>query len=68
MLQFMKGIERLKDIPVVMMSSDQENAIVAKCVEIGARDYLVKPIRIQHCKELKNHMIHKPRQVDPSKV
>lgn len=53
----MKNIENLKDIPVIMMSSDDENEKVAACIAEGARDYLVKPIRIQNCKELKKHVV-----------
>lgn len=42
----MKGHERLKDIPVIIMSSDGEMESVATCMSNGAKDYLIKPIRI----------------------
>ena len=41
----MKRLDNLKDIPVIMMSSDGEMEIVAICMEEGAADYIIKPIR-----------------------
>ena len=41
----MKSIDSLKNIPVIMMSSDGEMEIVATCMDKGAADYIVKPIR-----------------------
>jgi class 3 adenylate cyclase len=35
---------RLRDIPVVMMSSIDEIDSVARCIELGAEDYLFKPV------------------------
>ena len=35
---------RLRDIPVVMMSSLEEVDSVARCIELGAEDYLFKPV------------------------
>jgi class 3 adenylate cyclase len=35
---------RLRDIPVVMMSSVEEVDSVARCIEMGAEDYLFKPV------------------------
>ena len=35
---------RLRDMPVIMMSSVEELDSVVKCIEIGAEDYLTKPI------------------------
>ena len=34
----------LRDIPVVMMSSLEEVDSVARCIELGAEDYLFKPV------------------------
>ena len=38
------GDPRLRDIPVVMMSSVEEVDSVARCIELGAEDYLFKPV------------------------
>ena len=35
---------RLRDVPVVMMSSVDEVDSVARCIEMGAEDYLFKPV------------------------
>jgi adenylate cyclase len=35
---------RLRDLPVVMMSSVEEVDSVARCIEMGAEDYLFKPV------------------------
>jgi class 3 adenylate cyclase len=40
----LKGEPRLRDLPVVMTSSLDELDSVVKCVEMGAEDYLTKPI------------------------
>jgi adenylate cyclase len=43
-LDELKGDPRLRDIPVVMTSALDELESVVKCVEMGAEDYLTKPI------------------------
>jgi PleD family two-component response regulator len=36
---------RLRKIPVVIMSANNDNNIVSYCLKMGACDYFVKPIR-----------------------
>ena len=36
----------LKNIPTVVMSSQEQNEIISSCLRQGAENYLVKPIRI----------------------
>jgi class 3 adenylate cyclase len=43
-LQALSADPRLRDIPVVMMSSVEEVDSVARCIEMGAEDYLFKPV------------------------
>ena len=50
LLCLMQQNEKLKDIPVIMMSSDGEQRLVSTCLQHGAKDYLVKPIRVQMVK------------------
>ena len=60
MLLLMQSNENLKDIPVIMMSAEGEQEIVSQCLRSGAKNYLIKPIRIQSVKNLATH-------IDPSK-
>lgn len=39
------------------MSSDGEKEIVATCIGKGAKDYLVKPLRISMVKGIANHVV-----------
>ena len=56
----MQSNDNLKDIPVIMMSAEGEQEIVSQCLRSGAKNYLIKPIRIQSVKNLASH-------IDPSK-
>jgi adenylate cyclase len=58
-LERLKTDERLRDIPVIMISGLQETDSVIRCIEAGAEDYLPKPFnpvllraRISACLEL----------------
>ena len=42
-LEQLKADPRLHDIPVIMISAVEELESVAKCIELGAQDYLPKP-------------------------
>ncbi|EGR34354.1 hypothetical protein IMG5_014920 [Ichthyophthirius multifiliis] len=57
LLCLMQNYEKLRNIPVIMMSADNEQEKVALCLAHGAKDYLVKPIRIQMVKGIANHVI-----------
>ena len=55
LLKLVKDDNKLKDIPVIVMSADDINSIVSQCLrkvllyiylEMGATDYLVKPVRV----------------------
>jgi class 3 adenylate cyclase len=43
-LEALRADPQLREIPVVMMSSVDEVDSVARCVEMGAEDYLFKPV------------------------
>lgn len=43
-LEALRADPKLRDIPVVMMSSVDEVDSVARCIEMGAEDYLFKPV------------------------
>jgi len=42
-LEHLKAHPRLRDIPVIMISAVEELTSVARCIELGAQDYLPKP-------------------------
>ncbi|CAA7032119.1 unnamed protein product [Microthlaspi erraticum] len=48
--------ETLKNIPVIMMSSQDSMVLVFKCLSNGAVDFLVKPIRKNELKNLWQHV------------
>ncbi len=59
-LETMKADPALRDIPVVMISALDEMDSVARCIELGAEDYLAKPFdptllrdRVRDCLEKK---------------
>jgi adenylate cyclase len=59
-LEWLKADERLREIPVIMISGLQETDGVIRCIEAGAEDYLPKPFnpvllraRIDACLERK---------------
>lgn len=54
--------ETCKDIPVIMMSSQDSISMVYKCMLRGAADYLVKPIRINELKNLWQHVWRRQSQ------
>ncbi len=43
-LKTLKDNEKLKAIPVIMMSSDSDMELIVRCIEAGAEDYMVKPL------------------------
>lgn len=44
-LEFMKEHDKLKNVPVIMLTSHQENTNIIKALSNGAIDYIVKPFR-----------------------
>lgn len=43
-LQQMKSLPALREIPVIMVSTIEESHTAARCIQVGAEDYLTKPI------------------------
>ena len=48
----MKDDPKLSEIPVVVMSATDSQDSVSQCLQLGALDYLVNPIRMQECRAL----------------
>lgn len=43
-LRFRRGVEALRDVPVVMFTSSVHDSDVNRCIELGASAYVVKPV------------------------
>jgi len=43
-LRKLKSDEKMKNVPVVIMTSSKENSDLDKCYDLGANSYVVKPI------------------------
>ncbi|KAF5943949.1 hypothetical protein HYC85_018026 [Camellia sinensis] len=61
----MNGFELLEiiglemDVPVIMMSANDDQELVMKGVTHGARDYLIKPVRLEEVKNIWQHVVRK---------
>jgi two-component system response regulator len=43
-LREIKGHERLRTIPIVVLTSSAEEPDIAECYRLGANSYIVKPV------------------------
>jgi len=50
-LEFLRHREDLKDIPVVMLSSDAADLMVDKAMALGADAYVTKPVALEELEE-----------------
>ena len=46
-LQRIRADERLKNIPVVMLTSSKEDPDIKRCYELGVNSYVVKPVEFE---------------------
>ncbi|KAK9068847.1 hypothetical protein SSX86_012963 [Deinandra increscens subsp. villosa] len=53
LLRKIKETKSLKDIPVVIMSSDNIPARISRCLEEGAEEFFLKPVRMSDVDKLK---------------
>lgn len=63
-IEAMHGDERLRDLPVIMLSALNEQETVLKCIHLGAQDYLPKPINQQLLKARISAGLEKKRSHD----
>jgi two-component system C4-dicarboxylate transport response regulator DctD len=70
-LRQMKSDASLRDVPVVMVSAIDDPGSVAKCIELGAVDYLTKPFnpvllkeRVDSCIELAQWRNRRPDKLE----
>ncbi|KAJ8438770.1 LOW QUALITY PROTEIN: hypothetical protein Cgig2_009888 [Carnegiea gigantea] len=64
LLRRIKASEKLKDIPVVIMSSEYIPARINRCLEDGADEFFLKPVRLSDVDKLKPHMLRSKANKD----
>ena len=55
-LAWMRSEERFQDIPVIMMSTEDEANNLSVCIRKGAADYMIKPIRVHNIRVLDKYI------------
>ncbi|PIN18047.1 hypothetical protein CDL12_09303 [Handroanthus impetiginosus] len=61
LLKKIKGSSTFREIPVVIMSSENILARIDRCLEEGADDFIVKPVKLSDVKRLKSCMFGEGR-------
>ncbi|KAK4479739.1 hypothetical protein RD792_015271 [Penstemon davidsonii] len=56
LLKKIKGSSTFREIPVVIMSSENVLTRIDRCLEEGAEDFIVKPVKLSDVKRLKSYM------------
>ncbi|KAL9268768.1 Two-component response regulator ARR3-like protein [Drosera capensis] len=57
LLKRIKGSSEFREVPVVIMSSENINTRIDRCLEEGAEDYLVKPVKLADVRRIKDYMM-----------
>lgn len=60
LLKRIKESAKLKEIPVVIMSSENVPSRMSRCLDEGAEEFILKPVQLSDVKRLKNY-VHKGR-------
>ncbi|MCO5559359.1 hypothetical protein L7F22_012958 [Adiantum nelumboides] len=58
LLKKVKGTNALREIPVVIMSSENEPSRISSCLAEGAEEFLLKPVRLADVVRLRGHVRH----------
>jgi|UniRef100_A0A2N9ECC9 two-component response regulator (ARR-A family) len=61
LLKKIKESSNFREIPVVIMSSENILARIDRCLEEGAEDFIVKPVKLADVKRLKDYMMREDR-------
>ncbi|CAI9779533.1 unnamed protein product [Fraxinus pennsylvanica] len=62
LLKKIKESSSLRNIPVVIMSSENVPSRINRCLEEGAEEFFLKPVRLSDVNKLKPHMIKTKKQ------
>ncbi|GKE30982.1 two-component response regulator ARR5-like protein, partial [Tanacetum coccineum] len=57
LLKKIKNSSTLKEIPVVIMSSENSLTRIDRCLEEGAEEYLLKPVKLSDVRRLKDSIL-----------
>ncbi|CAO2816059.1 unnamed protein product [Amaranthus hypochondriacus] len=57
LLKKIKESSQLKEMPVVIMSSEKVPTRINKCLEEGAQMFMLKPLKLSDIKKLKNQVM-----------
>ncbi|XP_074280598.1 two-component response regulator ARR9-like [Silene latifolia] len=57
LLKKIKESERFKDIPVVIMSSENIPSRISMCLQDGAHDFFLKPVQLSDVDKLMPHLL-----------
>ncbi|KAL9274620.1 Two-component response regulator ARR5-like protein [Drosera capensis] len=62
LLKRIKGSSEFREVPVVIMSSENINTRIDRCLEEGAEDYIVKPVKLADVRRIKDYMMMMMRE------
>ncbi|KAF8040081.1 hypothetical protein BT93_B2337 [Corymbia citriodora subsp. variegata] len=68
LLKRVKESSALREIPVVIMSSEKVLARIDRCLEEGAEEFIVKPVKLSDVKRLKAYMRRDSRESNKSET
>ncbi|VFQ84213.1 unnamed protein product [Cuscuta campestris] len=60
LLRKVKGCSSLRDIPVVIMSSEDLPSRIDRCLQEGAEEFFLKPVRQSDVNKLRSHLLRRP--------
>lgn len=66
LLKKIKGSSALREIPVVIMSSENVLARINRCLEEGAEEFLMKPVKLSDVKRIKDSLLSCENKENPS--
>jgi two-component system response regulator len=56
-LRRLKSSEQTKHVPVVILSSSTDDPVIKQCLELGADDYLIKPVTVEGFKQVVEKLV-----------
>lgn len=67
LLRKIKESTSLKDIPVVIMSSENIPSRINRCLEEGAEDFFLKPVQLSDVSKLRPHLLRRKAEEEEEK-